>query len=97
MKNYIDEIISLNQFKYDCPKLAEKAEFAKEYLKGFYGAVDEEDFIVIEVESYKCVAVLTDDFAPYTVGEIIAPFDENRTYPIQGLETKFAFKRYKRS
>ena len=97
MNNYIDEVIRFNQFINDCPKLAKNAEYAKEYLKGFYGAVDEDDFIIIEVESYKCVAVLTDDFAPYTVGETIAPFDENRTYPIQGLETKFAFKRYKRS
>ncbi len=97
MKNYIDEVIRFNQFIDDNPKLAKNAEFAKEYLKGFYGRTDEEDFIVIEVEGYKCVAVLTDDFAPYTVGDHIAPFDENRTYPLQGLETTFNFKRYKRS
>ncbi len=69
MKNYIDEIIKFNQFIDDCPKLATNAKFAKEYLKGFYGSTNEEDFIVIEVEGYKCVAVLTDDFAPYTVEE----------------------------
>jgi len=75
-------------------KLAEKAESAKEYLKGFYEQLKEDDFIIIEVESYYCVAVVLDYTLPYIVGDHIAPFDENRTYPLQGLETKFAFKRY---
>lgn len=92
--NYIDAITTVEEFKNECPKLAEKAEFAKEYLKGFYGQADRDDFIVIEVEGYKCVAVIVDDGLPYEIGEQIAPFDENRTYPLQGLETKFAFKRY---
>lgn len=92
--NYIDAITTVKQFKNDNPKLAEKAEFAKEYLKGFYEQLNENDFIVIEVESYYCVAVVLDHHLPYIVGDHIAPFDENRTYPLQGLETKFAFKRY---
>lgn len=94
MENYIDEITTVEQFKLDNPKLADQAQKAKNYLKERYVNADEDDFIVIEVESYKCVAVLLDDFVPYRVGEIIQPFDENRIYPIQGLETKFAFKRY---
>jgi len=92
--NYIDAITTVEQFKKECPKLAEKAEYAKEYLKGFYQQLNETDFIVIEVESYYCVAVVLDYKLPYIVGDHIAPFDEKRTYPLQGLETKFVFKRY---
>lgn len=92
--NYIDAITTLKQFKNENPKLAEKAEVAKEYLKGFYDQLKEDDFIIIEVESYYCVAVVLDYKLPYIVGNHIAPFDENRTYPLQGLETKFAFKKY---
>jgi hypothetical protein len=92
--NYIDAITTVKKFKNENPKLAEKAESAKEYLKGFYEQLKEDDFIIIEVESYYCVAVVLDYTLPYIVGDHIAPFDENRTYPLQGLETKFAFKRY---
>lgn len=92
--NYIDAITTVEQFKNEYPNLAEKTEFAKEYLKGFYEQLNENDFIVIEVENYYCVAVVLDYTLPYIVGDHIAPFDENRTYPLQGLETKFAFKRY---
>ena len=96
LSNYVDAITTVEQFKKEYPNLAEKAEFAKEYLKGFYGQADEDNFIVIEVETYYCVAVIVDDGLPYELGEHIAPFDENRTYPLQGLETKFSFKRYTR-
>ena len=34
--NYIDAITTVKKFKNENPKLAEKAESAKEYLKGFY-------------------------------------------------------------
>lgn len=95
--NYVDAITTLKQFKNDNPKLAKNAEFAKEYLKGFYEQLNEDDFIVIEVESYYCVAVVLDYKLPYIIGDHIAPFDEDRTYPLQGLETTFNFKKYKRS
>lgn len=96
LSNYIDAITTVKEFKNEYPKLAEKAQFSKEYLKGFYGQADEDDFIVIEVETYYCVAVVLDYTLPYIVGDHIAPFDENKTYPLQGLETKFTFKRYTR-
>lgn len=94
--NYVDAITTVEQFINEYPKLAEKAEFAKKYLKNFYEQLNENDFIIIEVENYYCVAVVLDYNLPYIVGDHIAPFDENRTYPLQGLETKFAFKRYTR-
>lgn len=94
MENYIDEITTVEEFKKQCPELAEMADRAKRYLVGEYMQADEDDFIVIEVESYKCVAVKLDNFLPYTVGETIAPFDKDKIYPLQGLVTQFAFKRY---
>ncbi len=94
LNNYVEAITTVKEFKHDYPELAEQAERAKANLRSYYPHANESDYIVIEVESYKCVAVILDNDLPYTVGEIIAPFDKNRIYPIQGLVTKFAFKRY---
>ncbi len=94
LNNYIEAITTVEEFKHEYPELAEQAEKAKSNLKSYYLNADEDDFIVIEVESYNCIAVILDHDLPYTVGEIIAPFDKNRIYPIQGLETTFIFKRY---
>lgn len=71
--------------------LAEKAEQALQYLKGYYPNGSE--FVVIEVEGYNCVACLCDEFYPYELGSSVAPFDENQIYPVQGLTTKYAFQR----
>ena len=91
MKNYLDEIYTLSEFKRDNHALAEKAEQALQYLKGHYpnGKI----FVVIEVEGYNCVACLRDEFYPYELGMSVAPFDENQIYPVQGLTTKYAFQR----
>ncbi len=93
MKSYLDEIYTVSEFKRDNPALAEQAERALEYLKGFCPNSAESTFVVIEVEGYKCVAYLTDEFAPYEMAEMIAPFDKERIYPLQGLVTEYAFKR----
>ncbi|MGN0805005.1 MAG: hypothetical protein ACI4MS_06450 [Candidatus Coproplasma sp.] len=95
MDNYIDEITTVEEFISQNPEFAEVAEIAKNYLKNdYYYNADEEDFIIIEVEGYKCVAVIVDNYLPYTIGETIKPFDIERTYPCQELVTKFAFRRY---
>ena len=94
MKNYLDEIYTVSEFQRDHPALAEKAERALNYLKGYCPGSKDATFVIIEVEGYKCVAFLLDDFSPYTLGEMIAPFDENKIYPLQGLVTLYAFKRY---
>ena len=91
MKNYLDEIYTLSEFKRDNPALAQKAEQALQYLKGYYQNGSE--FVVIEVEGYNCVACLRDEFYPYELGTSVAPFDENQIYPVQGLVTKYAFQR----
>lgn len=94
MKNYLDEIYTVSEFQRDHPALAEKAERALNYLKGYCLGSKDATFVIIEVEGYKCVAYLTDEFSPYTLGEMIAPFDKDRIYPLQGLVAQFAFKRY---
>lgn len=94
MKSYFDEIYTVSEFQRDNPALAGQAERALEYLKGFCPNSEGTTFVVIEVDGYKCVAYLADEFAPYTLAERIAPFDEDRIYPLQGLVTKYTFKRY---
>ena len=94
MKSYMDEIYIVKQFKQDEPALTKQAERALDYLKSYCPNSEDKTFVIIEVEGYKCVAYLTDEFSPYTLGEMIAPFDKDRTYPLQGLVTQFAFKRY---
>ena len=93
MKNYLDEIYTLSEFKRDNPALAEQAERAVQYLKGYCQNSDDVTYVVIEVEGYKCVACLRDEFYPYELGSSVAPFDENQIYPVQGLVTKYAFQR----
>ena len=95
MKNYLDEIYTVSEFKRDNPVLAEQAERALQYLKGYCQNSDNVTYVIIEVEGYKCVAYLTDEFSPYTLGEMIAPFDKGRVYPLQELVTQYAFKRYR--
>ena len=94
MKSYLDEIYTVKEFQRDNPALAEQAERALNYLKGYCPNCEDKTFVVIEVEGYKCVAYLTDEFSPYTLAETIAPFDKERIYPLQGLVTQYAFKRY---
>lgn len=94
MKNYIDEIYSVSEFVRDNPAFSDQAEKALQYLKGYCPNSQDAIFVVIKVENYNCIAYLADEFAPYTLAEMIAPFDKDRIYPLQGLETKYAFKRY---
>lgn len=94
MKNYLDEIYTVSEFKRDNPALAEQAEKALQYLKGRYPNSHDDDFVVIEVEGYKCIACIFDSFSPYTLAPSIAPFDKDRIYPLQGLVTVYAFQRY---
>lgn len=94
MKNYLEEIYTVKQFMCECPSLAENARRALDTLKSFYPNGEDDDFVVIEVEGYHCVAYLIDSFSPYVLAETIAPFDQERIYPIQGLVTRYSFKRY---
>ena len=94
MKNYIDEIYTVSRFKLDNPELSEQAEKAQRLLRNVFHTDDEDKFVIIKVEGYYCVAYMLDDVAPYALAETIQPFDEKRLYPIQGLVTEYAFKRF---
>ena len=94
MRSYIDNIYTVKEFQRDNPALTEQAKRALNYLKGYCPNCEDKTFVVIEVEGYKCVAYLTDEFAPYVLSDMVAPFDRERIYPLQGLVTQYAFKRY---
>ena len=94
MKNYIDALCPVSVFKQENHSLSEQAEKAMQYLKGFCPGIEDDKFVIIVVEGYHCVACVLDDFCPYTLASEIAPFDEHRIYPLQGLVTTFAFKKY---
>ena len=94
MKSYLDEIYTVKEFQRDNPALTEQAKRALNYLKGYCPNCEDKTFVVIEVEGYKCVAYLTDEFAPYVLSDMVAPFDRERIYPLQGLVTQYAFRRY---
>ncbi len=64
MKNYLDEIYTVSEFQRDHPALAEKAERALSYLKGYCPGSEDATFVIIEVEGYKCVAFLLEDSPP---------------------------------
>ena len=69
MKSYMDEIYIVKQFKQDEPALTKQAERALDYLKSYCPNSEDKTFVIIEVEGYKCVAYLTDEFSPYVLGE----------------------------
>ena len=94
MKNYLDNIYTVLQFKNDHPALAEQAEKARNALAYFVQSDDQDNYVIIEVEGYKCVAFVAKTAHPYELAETIVPFDKDRVYPIQGLVTKYLFKRY---
>lgn len=62
VKNYLEEIYPVNQFIKECPALSENANRAKESLKRFFQNGEDDDFVVIEVEGYYCVAYLLNSF-----------------------------------
>lgn len=92
MKNYIDEITTIKQFKQQHSCLVEQVDKALTTCK-FHHSSCEENFVVIEVEGYHCIACIVTDVPPFELGEVIVPFDDKRIYPIQGLTTQYAFKR----
>lgn len=94
MKNYLDNIYTVSQFKNDHPDLEEQAEKARNALAYFVQSDDKDNYVIIEVEGYKCMAFVAKTAHPYELAETIVPFDKDRVYPIQGLVTRYLFKRY---
>ena len=94
MKNYLDDVYTVSQFKNDHPALAEQAEKARNAFAYFVQSDDLDNYVIIEVEGYKCVAFVVKTAYPNELAETIVPFDKDRVYPIQGLVTRYLFKRY---
>lgn len=55
---------------------------------------DEDEFIIITVEGYSCVALITNEWEPIQICDRVFPFDENRIYPMQEIEQKIYFKTF---
>ncbi len=89
---------TINNYRYSATeRIKAQMERALEYARGNVTGgydKDEDDFIVIRVEGYDCIALITDEFTPIEIAERIFPFDEERIYPMQGVETVVQFKRY---
>ena len=92
-----------SKFDRDKDKIIESLEyrFGKKKAEKIYKIVDANwnsfeghEAVVIKVEDYDCLAIVTDEFTPIEISDFIYPFDDETIYPMQMLETKFYFKRH---
>lgn len=90
------ETISQFRFSYkeNFVKSMERAlDYARQNLSNGYNK-ELNDFIIIKVENYNCIALVTNEFNPIEICTRIFPFDENQIYPMQEVEQKYNFKIY---
>ena len=66
---------------------------AYDKARHFFDSRDHEmdDFIVIRVEEYSCIALITDEFSPIEISSFVFPYDQERIYPVQMIEQKILF------
>ena len=64
---------------------------AQEHFDDF----DFENYIIINVEGYSCIAHITDHFTPIEISRDIFPFDKENVYPMQGLKIEPRFMTWK--
>jgi len=62
------------------------------YAKSRSQSQDDDDYVVITVEGYKCIAVVTNEFTPIEISPVVYPYDDTRVYPMQEVEVRSAFK-----
>ena len=74
-----------------CGKRGENLKRAYEKAKEHFNSDNHENFIVIRVENYDCVAYVIDEFNPISISRDIFPFDAERVYPMQGLKIEPRF------
>ena len=72
-------------------KRNENLKRAYEKAKEHFNSDNHENFIVIKVEDYDCVAYVIDEFTPISISRDIFPFDAERVYPMQGLKIEPRF------
>ena len=51
-------------------------------------------FIVIFVDGFKCIAFITNEFAPIEISDIVFPYDSKKAYPMQKITQKICFSTY---
>ena len=68
-------------------------EYAKNNLTNGWDKLDD-DFIIINVEGFPCVALVTNEWQPLEICERVFPFDSERIYPMQEIEAKIYFKTF---
>ena len=69
-------------------------EDAKNNLTNGWNKLDD-DFIIINVEGYACVALVTNEWEPIEICDRVFPFDSERIYPMQEIKEKVYFKTFR--
>ena len=83
---------------YATEQQKEQIKKALDYAKGNVTdgyAKEDDEFIVITVEGYKCIALVTSEWNPIEICERVFPFDDERIYPMQEIEMTVNFKQYR--
>lgn len=52
---------------------------------------DEDEFIVIRIDGYDCIALITDEFNPIEICTRVFPFDHEGAFPFQEIEQVVQF------
>ena len=68
-------------------------DYAKNNLTNGWDKLDD-DFIIIKVEGFPCVALVTNEWQPLEICERVFPFDSERIDPMQEIEAKIYFKTF---
>ena len=50
--------------------------------------------VINDIEGYKALTYVTDEFKPIECADKVFPFEGNRTFPMQFIEKKITFKRW---
>lgn len=74
-------------------KLQAALNYARNHVTDGWKKEDDE-FIVINVEGYSCIALVTSEWSPIEICDRVFPFDRDRIYPMQEIEQKIYFKVY---
>jgi len=80
---------------YNEKHLIENAFKAKEHLKKHVSYDEDTEYVIIKVDGYYNVCKVTDEFTPIEICTTVAPFDKDRTYPIQTIKTEIRYMTYK--
>ena len=85
-RNYLQEDV---EFRFTKPE----AEAIMNIINARWSDFAGKDAIVIEVEGYKCLTYITNQFTPVECADKVFPFKGSRTYPMQFIEKTINFKR----